>query len=183
MTEEKRLTLLDAHNWGEFYLGDLFSIQTGKAYNKNKMNIAETGLRHISRATSNHGIDCYADIEDYDEYVKYEPNCVTVSSIPYLDGTCAFYQDKEFCCGVGVNILTSPRLNKYNALYFCNCINQAVVGKYGMARSLGSSSLKEEVIKLPITPDGLPDYDFMEKYIKQLYDDFADCVCSFLKDK
>ena len=38
--------------------------------------------------------------------------------------------------------------------------------------------MKREIF-LPITPDGQPDYDFMENYIKQLYDDFADRVCVY----
>lgn len=110
---------LSDRKWAEFKVGDIFTVITGKAYNKNKMNLSENGLRHISRATSNHGIDCYASMDDYDDYIKYEGNCITVSSIPYQkDGTCAFYQDKEFCCGVGVNILNSDWLNSHNAFLY-----------------------------------------------------------------
>ena len=173
-----RLSLND-REWKEFKVGELFTITSGRAYNKNKMKIAESGLRHISRATSNHGIDCYADMEDYDRYDKYLGNCITVSSIPYTDGTCAFYQDKEFCCGVGVGIIRFEGINKYNSLFICNCINAAVIGKYGMAKCLGPSALRSEVIYLPADDSGNPDYDFMERYVKQLYDGFMDSVCVY----
>lgn len=164
---------LSDREWKEFRLGDLFTIVTGKAYNKNKMNIADKGLRHVQRATSNHGIDCYAAIEDVDNYVRYKGNCITVSSIPYVDGTCAFYQDKVFCCGVGVNILTNDRMNRELALFMCNCINNAVVGKYGMARSLGASMLSNEILSLPVNDQGQPDYNFMEQYIREREPDYS----------
>ena len=161
------LSLTD-REWAEFRVGDLFNIKTGKAYNKNKINVADKGLRHISRATSNHGIDCYINLDSIDGIVTYEGNCVTVSSIPYTDGTCAFYQDKIFCCGVGVNIITHELMTPELGQFLCTCINHAVVGKYGMARSLSINMLKDEIINLPITQDGTPDYDFMERYIKSL---------------
>lgn len=159
---------LSDRDWAEFKVKDLFSIQTGKAYNKNKIDTSDFGLPHISRATSNQGIDCYVPFEDARLYTTYQGNCITVSSIPYhLDGTCAFYQPNKFFCGVGVNILTSPRMNKHFALFICNCINNAVVGKYGMARSLGASMLKEEILLLPVDDNDQPDYDFMAQYIRQ----------------
>ena len=159
---------LKDREWEEFRVGELFSIETGKAYNKNKIDTADFGLPHISRATSNQGIDCYAPFDDEVLYKVYQGNCITVSSIPYhLDGTCAFYQPNKFFCGVGVNILTSPRMNKHFALFICNCINNAVVGKYGMARSLGASMLKEETLLLPVDYNGQPDYEFMEQYIRE----------------
>lgn len=158
---------LSDREWAEFKIGELFRIKTGKAYNKNKIDVANKGLRHISRATSNHGIDCYINLDSIDGIVTYEGNCVTVSSIPYTDGTCAFYQDKTFCCGVGVNIITHELMTPELGQFLCTCINHAVVGKYGMARSLSARMLSEEIINLPITPDGLPDYQFMHDYIAE----------------
>lgn len=164
---------LSDREWKEFKAGDLFTIVTGKAYNKNKMRTADRGLKHVQRATSNHGIDCYAAIEDADNYIRYKGNCITVSSIPYVDGTCAFYQDDVFCCGVGVNILTNDRMNRELALFICNCINNAVIGKYGMARSLGAAMLANEILSIPVTSNGQPDYDFMEQYIREREPDYS----------
>lgn len=164
---------LSDREWAEFKVGDLFRIKTGKAYNKNKIYVADKGLRHISRATSNHGIDCYVNIDSIDDIVTYDGNCVTVSSIPYADGTCAFYQDKTFCCGVGVNIVTHDLMTPELGQFLCTCINHAVIGKYGMARSLSARMLSEEVINLPITPDGLPDYQFMHDYIAEREPDYS----------
>ena len=164
---------LSDREWAEFRVGELFRIKTGKAYNKNKIDVADKGLRHISRATSNHGIDCYVNIDSIDDIVTYDGNCVTVSSIPYADGTCAFYQDKTFCCGVGVNIVTHDLMTPELGQFLCTCINHAVIGKYGMARSLSARMLSEEVINLPITPDGLPDYQFMHDYIAEREPDYS----------
>lgn len=164
---------LSDREWAEFKIGELFRIKTGKAYNKNKIDVADKGLRHISRATSNHGIDCYINLDSIDGIVTYEGNCVTVSSIPYTDGTCAFYQDKIFCCGVGVNIVTHDLMTPELGQFLCTCINNAVIGKYGMARSLSARMLSEEVINLPITPDGTPDYQFMHDYIAEREPDYS----------
>ena len=164
---------LSDRDWAEFRVGDLFNVKTGKAYNKNKIDVAEYGLRHISRATSNHGIDCYINLDSIDGIVTYEGNCVTVSSIPYTDGTCAFYQDKTFCCGVGVNIITHELMTPELGQFLCTCINHEVVGKYGMARSLSINMLKDEILNLPITSDGLPDYQFMHDYIAEREPDYS----------
>ena len=164
---------LSDREWAEFRVGDLFNVKTGKAYNKNKIDVAEYGLRHISRATSNHGIDCYINLDSIDGIVTYEGNCVTVSSIPYTDGTCAFYQDKTFCCGVGVNIITHELMTPELGQFLCTCINHAVVGKYGMARSLSINMLKDEILNLPINQSGLPDYQFMHDYIAEREPDYS----------
>lgn len=163
----------------EFTVEELFNVKTGRVYTKGNIKTTlkegdHAGVPHVARSTSDNGTDCYIPFSDSDEYVTYPGNCITVSSLPHEDGTCAFYQPEEFFCGTGVNVLTSDKITRESAIYLCNCINRSVVGRYGMSHVLGASALKSTVIRIPVTADGQPDYDLMSKYIGEREREFTD---------
>ena len=46
--------------------------------------------------------------------------------------------------------------------------------RYGYGRKWGLGRMEQSVIKLPVTPEGEPDYQFMEDYIKTL--PYSKCI-------
>lgn len=78
-----------------------------------------------------------------------------------------FYQENDFCASVNIVILRNEYINKYNGLFIANIISYANrIYNYGNKQS--KDRLNNTIINLPITPDGTPDYDFMDQYIKSL---------------
>ena len=168
MTEEKRLALSDALNWAEFRVGDLFTQERGKekAPNQNE----DGNIPMINETSANNGFT-----RNVVPTKVFKGNAITVS-INFA--RVVFYQPVDFCASVNIAILRNEHLNKYNGLYIANVLSYAN-RKYNYGAKTSKDRLNDTMLYLPATPDGQPDYDFMENYIKQLYDDFADRVCAY----
>ena len=54
--------------------------------------------------------------------------------------------------------------------------------KYNFNREISDSRLKREVIMLPVTVDGEPDYDFMVGYMKSLERSLLERYLNFVSE-
>ncbi len=80
----------------------------------------------------------------------------------------AFYQNKDFCATGDVNVLSAKFImNKYIALFICTIIENEIY-RFNYGRKWGKTKMLEHKIKLPVTKEGKPDWEFMENYIKSL---------------
>lgn len=59
-------------------------------------------------------------------------------------------------------------MNKYSGVFIANIIRVLTNGMYNYGHKFNQKRIKDTIINLPITLDGTPDYDFMERYIKSL---------------
>jgi len=96
-----------------------------------------------------------------------EKNCITISPV---DGS-AFYQPIDFLGrgggGSSIIILRSEKLNCYNGVFLARAINNTTK-KYQYGHMANSDGIKKDKILLPIDDNQLPDYKYMEKYIKNV---------------
>lgn len=67
-------------------------------------------------------------------------------------------------------MLYSTKINKYSGLFVSKMINQTC-SKYCYGKMGNQDGIKREKILLPITNDGAIDYDYMEKYSRNLLRD------------
>ena len=146
-------------NWQEFKLTDLFDIVKG---NNATQSGPEKTYPYISSSSTNNGVS------DYRESDKYHPGgLLTVSA----NGACmdTFYQSEDFISCSDVNVLypKSDNFNKYNAMFFIPILELEKF-RFGYGRKSSLERVKQLTIKLPTTPKGEPDYQFMEDYIKTL---------------
>jgi hypothetical protein len=97
----------------------------------------------------------------------FEPNCITVN----YNGSVgeAFYQSNPFWASDDVNVLYAKdwTMNKYIALFIATVI-KANRYKFSYGRKWTLEKMKNSLIKLPVTQQCLPDWDYMENYIKLL---------------
>lgn len=119
----------------------------------------------IGATDSNNGITSYHNEDDVEKF--YEGNSITVSN----DGSIgnAFYQKNIFTCSHSVNILR-PKIgnwNEYSALFICTLIEKEKY-RWAYGRKWRPSRMPDSTIKIPITPNGTPDWQWMEEYIKGL---------------
>ena len=150
---------LNTDNWQEFKLTDLFNIIKG---NNATQSGPEKTYPYISSSSTNNGVS------DYRESDKYHPGgLLTVSA----NGACmdTFYQSEDFISCSDVNVLypKSDNFNKYNAMFFIPILELEKF-RFGYGRKSSLERVKQLIIKLPATPEGEPDYQFMEDYIKTL---------------
>jgi WD40 repeat protein len=97
----------------------------------------------------------------------FEPNCITVSnngSVGY-----AFYQQRKFTCTHDVNplYLRHRPLTVHIAMFLCTLIEKEQF-RWDYGRKWRPKRMPSSLIKLPVTTDGSPDWEYMENYIKGL---------------
>jgi len=161
---------IDTSGWKEFRIKDLF--ETQKKGNKLQVptgasvpvqDLLEDGATpRITVTGSNNGIFgfydyCGKNIADY----RVFNNFVSVSFL----GT-VFYQEGDATLDMKVHCL-KPKgitLNKYTGRFLVGAI-RASLRESTYSDQISSSILPEISIKLPATPDGAPDWAYMESYM------------------
>lgn len=91
-----------------------------------------------------------------------ERDCIVYSTF----GT-AFWVSGEFTASDEIYAFHNPNLNKYNALFIITIMRQNQY-KFKFGRKAFMNKFKSEIIKLPATSEGFPDWSFMEDFIKSL---------------
>lgn len=164
---------IDTSEWKEFRIKDLF--ETQKKGNKLQVptgasvpvqDLLEDGATpRITVTGSNNGIFgfydyCGKNIADY----RVFNNFVSVSFL----GT-VFYQEGDATLDMKVHCL-KPKgitLNKYTGRFLVGAI-RASLRESTYSDQISSSILPEMSIKLPATPDGAPDWAYMESYMANI---------------
>lgn len=166
-TENNESFSIDMSSWKWFCISDIFKIEKGR----DNAQIEDNGEHCLISATQfNNGIcgKCSTGNKLFDG------NSVTVSSNGEVGET--FYQEEPFFATGDVNVLTvvekyKQKLNKYNALFLTTMIKQEKF-RYAYGRKWGINRMETSRIKLPaiLNSDGtcVPDWDYMESYIKSL---------------
>lgn len=147
--------------WGWFKYDDIFIIHKGKRLTKADMISGDTN--YIGATDTNNGITAKIGNAEH----IYEGNKITVS----YNGSIAeaFYQSDPFWATDDVNVLSlrNYTLNVYIAMFLTTIIHMEKY-RFNYGRKWDKDLMQKSNIKLPITPDGKPNWDFMEKYIKSL---------------
>ena len=157
-----RLKLTD-REWREFVFGDLFSISsTSSGIDKKRLTGILGNNPYITRSENNNGVDSFIDRQA--GFIMDEANVITIG----LDTQTVFYQTVPFYTGQNIQVVRHPRLNKYNALFVIRAIKILVQkfswGSYGATLT----RLRRGKLFLPVDANDLPDWAFMEAYMKQV---------------
>lgn len=154
---------LDSMEWREFVLGEIFKINaTIDGIDKNKLNGTQGIFPYITRTDKQNGIDDFIGKQEL--YRLNFKGCISVG----LDTQTAFWQENEFYTGQNIQIIYNDKLNKYNALFFIVQIkNLMKIFNWG-GTGATLTRLRRSKILLPIDSQGQPNYDFMEKFMRQI---------------
>lgn len=169
---------LNTQDWKWFRYDEIFDIKHG-FYNKKPEDNPKGDIPFIGATDSNNGVTSHSDLETIAATTKtgegnnspmeekiFE-NCIAVTnngSVGY-----AYYQAKPFTCTHDVNplYLKGHELNPYIALFLCSLIEKERF-RWAYGRKWRPVRMPSSRIKLPVTPEGTPDWQFMENYIKSL---------------
>jgi hypothetical protein len=171
---------LNTENWKWFRYDEIFDIKKG-FYNKKPDENLNGNIPFIGATDSNNGITSWHDYETIELTSKtgegnnapieekiFKPNCITVSNNGSVGF--AFYQTQEFTCTHDVNplYLKNHTLNKYIAMFLCSLIEMEQF-RWAYGRKWRPVRMPKSLIKLPVTTESTPDWQFMEDYIKSLH--------------
>lgn len=167
---------LNTQDWKEFVIGKILECNTTVLSIK---DVLEDGtVPFISRTAVNNGCDGYVDV---DKSAITKGDCLTIGA----EGIYSFYQPEDFATGNKVYTLRNDLLNVYHYMFISTILNKEDY-KYSYGRARIKSKLEEEIVKLPVlyNSDGtikfdlnktysdegyIPDWQFMEDYIKSLH--------------
>lgn len=152
---------LSFENWREFKLDDLFVIEKGRRLTKEEM--ISGNIHFVGAISENNGIREKIETDSF-----FSPNCITVN----YNGSVgeAFYQNKPFWASDDVNVLYAKdwwKMNPYNALFLVTVIKTNQY-RFSYGRKWTLEKMKDSVVRLPARENGIPDFEYMENYIKTL---------------
>jgi hypothetical protein len=153
---------LEQADWREFVIGDLFDIVIGQAIDGNKIDLSAGKTAYITRKESNNGLDGVID-HDPQMLNKAYP-VITIGN----ETAEPFVQVFPFFTGTKVNILSPKTRLTANALMFAAQSLKMHKVKYSYSFTINSTRLRKQLILLPATADGTPDWDYMERYGKSI---------------
>lgn len=155
---------LDTSEWKEFKISDLFYCKLSKG--DLKENECEYGdINLVSSGSTNNGIVKKIDKNGDGKAEIFKGNCLTV------DMFCnCFYQDEDFysVSHGRVNILIPKFILTRNIGLFISTILNMEQYKFSYGRAVYGSVIENIVVKLPTDNQGIPNWDYMENYIKNL---------------
>lgn len=167
---------LNVQDWKEFKIPSLFDVDAGIYHYSDEYEDGDTP--YVSASDTNNGIGSYISLRP-----DFEGNKITTGKV----GCTAYYQPDAFCATSDVNVL-SPKfdMSAEIGMFISRIINFNENYKWAYGRQCRVGNTKAIIIKLPIqhNPDGtpiidadktysdegyVPDWQFMEDYIKSLH--------------
>lgn len=149
------MELLDTRDWKWFEIKELFKIKRGKRLIAE--NREQGDVFYYAASDTNNGLTDKIS----------NPLFIEKNKIIYTVFGDSYYAPGEFTASDTVSILYNKNINEHNAIFICTILNKNKY-KFSYGRQAYIDKLGKEKIKLPITKNNTPDWDYMEKYIKTL---------------
>lgn len=176
---------LDTCRWQKFYLRDIFNMSMGNGIDATIVTTNDPKYNYVTRNRNNNGVVNFVDAVEGEE--PFKPGNMTLALGGTYLGSC-FIQNKEFYTGQNVAVLTpKEKLSRYSMLFIAAIIrNECSIKHQAFGRELNSHFKKDFTLKLPVKKDNkdnfiidkdnlianskgyVPDWQFMEDYIKSL---------------
>lgn len=152
---------LSDRQWDKFFIKRICDVCSGRdIYDAERI---EGNIPYITSGSVNNGVKYFiSNIND-----TLEENAISVNrngSVGY-----AFYHKYK---ALYSNDCRKLKLKEYNNEYVSIFITQQIMlqkEKYNYGYKMGTGRLQKQYIMLPINDEGAPDFDFMERYIKEVF--------------
>lgn len=164
------MCLVNTKGWKEFQLigeGGLFH-----SYERGKISVArelqDGDIPYVGAVfpERNNGIVKYVAPANENQLTK--GNCIVM----VCDGAaigCNMYHEDDFVGTVNLKIIRNDFLNKNIGLFLCAALNQSAARcGYSYFQKRNDDALCKEMISLPATPDGQPDWAYMDAYMSEV---------------
>ena len=163
---------LTDREWQEFLFSEIFTkIQRGKRLTKS--NQLDGLTPYVSSTAANNGVDNFIGNASG---VRTFENCLTLANSGSVGAT--FFHHYAFVASDHVTALILDKPNKYIYLFLSGLIRR-LEEKYSFNREINDRRIQREKIMLPVNEDGLPDWRFMEDFMRKIEQDKIASVLSY----
>lgn len=158
---------INSDNWVEFHLYDdfLFDIDSGTKLDRIKMDTSVSEVAFVGRSNVNNGIT--AKVKKIEGLEPYSKGYLTLALGGEYLGSC-FVQLEDFYTSQNVVVLI-PKwdMNFYVKQFIATVIFIESQNNYqAFIKELNAHIKHDFAIKLPVTENGVPDWTYMENYMK-----------------
>lgn len=157
---------IDTSGWKEFSVCELFGkSRLGKYHSPESLVESETGYPYICASNQNNGVNQKMSPVSGDDVRLTPQNIISWGKqCPYFT-----FHEEPCVTGQGMYYIVVPKYIPRRAIrYVITILQSAVEGKFGYSDCFIGSSMDDLSIKLPSTPDGAPDWTYMESYMANL---------------
>ena len=147
-------------NLKQFILSEVFEIKSLKHIDKNKLKNGDGNIPYVSQSKLNNGILKF--VCDHGLEKLNSGNCISVG----MNTQVVRYQERDFYSTTNLVCVRNDNLNKYVACFICPILESILQQKFNYSYMALARRISKLEIPLPTTPDGNPDWNMMETYIK-----------------
>lgn len=151
---------IDTSGWKKFRVGELFAAERGKVKNIQPLCPGETPI--IAAGAYNQGIAGMYEIDS-----AYE-NRITISCNGAGCGSTFYHPYKFNVNGDAITLIEKNSMSDKAKSFIACILNGAFTRKYSYEEKCSPQKALDEIVKLPATHDGDPDWDYMESYMANL---------------
>lgn len=172
---------LNQIKWGEFEIGKLFKLYSGKSKGLNHLQKSNFGVNYLGATNFNNGVLSYVN-PNGNEKMLQKGNCIAF--IRNGEGSMGYsiYKAEKFIATSDITVGYSENLNREVGL-FMTTIADKIRGKYNFGYKRSETRLKKEKLQLPTDKNGQPDYDYMENYIKKIEYEKLQAYSTYIRKK
>lgn len=149
-------------NWVEFKIGDILEV-TGTTTTDPGDLIPNGTVPRITCSSVNNGLD-----DTYQNKATEHGSVLTVDSATIGS---IYYQPTDFIATDHVEKISfynEKEINPYVGHFLIAAINKATVGKYNYGYKFSQFRIKRQIVLLPSSDGKTPDWNYMEKYVKNV---------------
>lgn len=152
------MRVIDTRHWKPYRLGTYFEPSRGTVKKLQSLNKGNTPV--VAAARSKQGVAGFYDVP------ALYCNKITVSCNGVGCGS-TFFHDYPFNINGDATVLEEKIAIPPKAMLFLACVLDKIFSvKYSYEEKCSPDKLREETINLPSTPDGEPDWYYMEMYMR-----------------
>lgn len=151
---------LDTSNWQEVPISHLFQVVKGSRLTKKDMKDGE--IPFIGASSANNGITAYIA----NDSELHPANTITVA----YNGSVgeSFYQEIPFWASDDINVLYPKFTLTRNIAMFLIPILKKKGQNYAFIDKWNKEAMENDTIKIPVKPNGKPDFEYMSSFIEIL---------------
>ena len=162
--------------WQEFKIGKIFE-QLLRGNNKGHSNEdCQFGVSYNGAKYNDNGVTGF--VETNGKFKIFKGNAIVFVMTGEGSVGLSVYKKEDFVPSSNVFVGYSSVLNRWNGLFLVTAINNGA-DRYNYGYIRNEKRLFNEKILLPVNSDGLPDWQFMEDFMKQIERDKIAAVLNY----
>ncbi|WP_300764017.1 restriction endonuclease subunit S [Helicobacter sp. UBA3407] len=168
---------LESVKWGEFAIGEIFTITNSKPYHKNNLKLGKGKTPYVTRSSFNNGLEYIVENENFTLNPK---DTISLGA----ENADFFYQGIEYITGNKMYCLSNGKINRYTGLFLTQALKKSIENcGFGYGIGLTGTRLCNRKVLLPKDSNGNPHWEFMESFMRELEKKHLEKIIAYYKNK